>query len=232
MLALADTYERFPVPAGRRSGADRRRAHGRHRRELRALRRPLALLPPRRRRIGRVCLPIFGARDEVSTAGPEAETLADDLGVAMQLTNILRDVREDAENGRVYLPAEDLRRFGVLGEQDAGDAPAMLASLLRGVPGSDGHAADGGELESAVCARALPGRSRASVVPSRDGARAAARQAQRRVPAGHGRHLPQAAQSHPGAPRAGAGRPHLVAGSGEGLGGDPQHAEAGALEAP
>jgi phytoene synthase len=32
--------------------------------------------------------------------------------VALQLTNILRDVREDAENGRVYLPAEDLRRFG------------------------------------------------------------------------------------------------------------------------
>ena len=31
----------------------------------------------------------------------------------MQLTNILRDVREDAENGRVYLPAEDLRRFGL-----------------------------------------------------------------------------------------------------------------------
>jgi phytoene synthase len=38
--------------------------------------------------------------------------LADDLGVAMQLTNILRDVREDRERGRSYLPAEDLRRFG------------------------------------------------------------------------------------------------------------------------
>ncbi len=43
----------------------------------------------------------------------QIEALADDLGVALQLTNILRDVREDAENGRVYLPAEDLRRFGV-----------------------------------------------------------------------------------------------------------------------
>ena len=57
--------------------------------------------------IGRLCLAIFGARD-MSAAVP----LADDLGVAMQLTNILRDVREDLDRGRVYLPAEDRRRFG------------------------------------------------------------------------------------------------------------------------
>ena len=44
---------------------------------------------------------------------PTPEVLADDLGVALQLTNILRDLREDADNGRVYLPAEDLRRFGL-----------------------------------------------------------------------------------------------------------------------
>ena len=42
-----------------------------------------------------------------------AEKLADALGVALQLTNILRDVREDLQLGRVYLPAEDLARFGV-----------------------------------------------------------------------------------------------------------------------
>ena len=57
--------------------------------------------------IGRLCLAIFGSTD-MGTADP----LADDLGVAMQLTNILRDVREDLDRGRVYLPAEDLRRFG------------------------------------------------------------------------------------------------------------------------
>ena len=39
--------------------------------------------------------------------------LAEKCGVAFQLTNILRDIREDAEKGRIYLPAEDLRRFGV-----------------------------------------------------------------------------------------------------------------------
>jgi 15-cis-phytoene synthase len=56
--------------------------------------------------IGRLCLAIFGASE------PErARSLADDLGVAMQLTNILRDLREDAGNGRVYMPREDLVRY-------------------------------------------------------------------------------------------------------------------------
>ena len=57
--------------------------------------------------IGRLSLGVFGCADP-GVAGP----LADDLGVALQLTNILRDVREDYGNGRVYLPADDLLRFG------------------------------------------------------------------------------------------------------------------------
>ncbi len=57
--------------------------------------------------IGRLCLAIFSDGTAAEHAG-----LADDLGVAMQLTNILRDVREDWGNGRIYLPAEDFRRFG------------------------------------------------------------------------------------------------------------------------
>jgi phytoene synthase len=56
--------------------------------------------------IGRLCLAIFGARDYKRAVG-----LADDLGVAMQLTNILRDLQEDAGNGRVYVPREDLVRY-------------------------------------------------------------------------------------------------------------------------
>ncbi len=58
--------------------------------------------------VGRLCLAIFSD----GTAEPEAHRLADDLGVAMQITNILRDVLEDRGLGRVYLPAEDLERFG------------------------------------------------------------------------------------------------------------------------
>ncbi len=57
--------------------------------------------------IGRLSLGVFGCADP-SVASP----LADSLGVALQLTNILRDIREDLGNGRVYLPADDLARFG------------------------------------------------------------------------------------------------------------------------
>ena len=57
--------------------------------------------------VGRMCVRIFGFTDDA------ALSRADDLGLALQLTNILRDVREDAEMGRVYLPDEDLRRFGI-----------------------------------------------------------------------------------------------------------------------
>lgn len=59
--------------------------------------------------VGLCCLSIWGYRSE----GGRAERLAESCGVALQLTNILRDVREDALAGRVYLPREDLDRFGV-----------------------------------------------------------------------------------------------------------------------
>jgi phytoene synthase len=55
--------------------------------------------------VGLVCIKIFGYRDA------NAERLAEQLGLAFQLTNIIRDVKEDAEMGRVYLPQEDLERF-------------------------------------------------------------------------------------------------------------------------
>jgi phytoene synthase len=69
--------------------------------------------------IGRLCVAVYGASD------PRAGELADDLGVAMQLTNILRDVREDAAHGRTYLPREDLARFG----EPSGQTIASLVSF-------------------------------------------------------------------------------------------------------
>jgi phytoene synthase len=57
--------------------------------------------------IGRLALGVFETTDRAN-----AERLAEDLGVALQLTNILRDVSEDVHSGRVYVPAEDLYRFG------------------------------------------------------------------------------------------------------------------------
>lgn len=68
--------------------------------------------------VGRMCVRIFGFTDAA------ALDRADELGLALQLTNILRDVREDAELGRIYIPKEDLLRFGVPERQ-----------LLEGSPG-------------------------------------------------------------------------------------------------
>jgi 15-cis-phytoene synthase len=75
--------------------------------------------------IGRLSLGVFGASDK----GERAMALADDLGVAFQLTNILRDVSEDLADGRLYLPQEDLAAFRcrVEGTGFAGD----FAGLAR-----------------------------------------------------------------------------------------------------
>ncbi len=63
---------------------------------------------------------------------PRVLPLAEKCGVAFQLTNILRDIREDAERGRIYLPAEDLCRFGV-DPQDlrAGRSTGAFFELMR-----------------------------------------------------------------------------------------------------
>ena len=81
--------------------------------------------------VGRISLAIFGVR---CGEPADAEPLADDLGVALQLTNILRDLREDAQGGRVYVPGEDLRRFGLNGTHGG----AAIATLMAaGGPGPD-----------------------------------------------------------------------------------------------
>ena len=69
--------------------------------------------------VGLVCIRIFGYSD------PRAEKLAEETGIAFQLTNILRDVAEDAERNRVYLPLEDLAAHNV-----------SLDSLLHRAPGA------------------------------------------------------------------------------------------------
>ena len=57
--------------------------------------------------VGLICVEIFGYRD------PAARTYAHELGMALQLTNIIRDVSADLRQGRLYLPLEDMDRFGV-----------------------------------------------------------------------------------------------------------------------
>jgi 15-cis-phytoene synthase len=74
--------------------------------------------------VGFMCLDIFGYR------GPTARQYATDLGVALQLTNILRDVRGDLERGRLYIPLEDLRAHGC-SEQDLRDEAAAAGNGVR-----------------------------------------------------------------------------------------------------
>jgi 15-cis-phytoene synthase len=75
--------------------------------------------------VGLVCIHVFGYRD------PAAEILAERCGLAFQMTNIIRDVKEDAAMGRVYLPEEDLARFGLsTSELLANPDPARFRPLL------------------------------------------------------------------------------------------------------
>jgi len=77
--------------------------------------------------VGRSCLAIWGYRKD-----SEALQLAEYRGVALQLTNILRDFREDHEQGRIYLPAEDFARFKITAEQFLGwEVPDRCERFMR-----------------------------------------------------------------------------------------------------
>jgi phytoene synthase len=56
--------------------------------------------------VGLMCIEIFGYRN------PGVKDFAVNLGIAMQLTNILRDIKKDVESGRIYIPEEDIKKFG------------------------------------------------------------------------------------------------------------------------
>lgn len=76
--------------------------------------------------VGLVCIRVFGYRDAA------AEPLAEELGLAFQLTNIIRDVKEDAAMHRIYIPEEDFARFGISPyELYSPPKPARFAPLLE-----------------------------------------------------------------------------------------------------
>jgi phytoene synthase len=112
--------------------------------------------------IGRLALGVFGVADP-----GRAASLADALGVALQLTNILRDLVEDRVDGRIYLPAEDLDRFGCdleLADGRFTDPPERLAELVRFQARRAAHWYDIGlallpllDRRSAACTAAMAG---------------------------------------------------------------------------
>lgn len=116
--------------------------------------------------VGRMCIQIFGHSDITINDGARgrAVQLADELGVAFQLTNILRDLREDAERGRVYLPSEDLIRFGV--ERRDLTAPAASEKLRKLLAFEAERARELYE-RSAPLSQMIDGRSRRALVGMR-----------------------------------------------------------------
>jgi phytoene synthase len=113
--------------------------------------------------VGRLCLGVFGSRPD-----PRASEYADTLGIALQQTNILRDIREDLLGGRMYLPQHELERFGVslaLDEQGAlVDKEGGLAALVKATAKRAGGWYDRGlrltpllDRRSAACTIAMSG---------------------------------------------------------------------------
>jgi phytoene synthase len=109
--------------------------------------------------VGRMCVRIFGFRD------PIALERADELGVALQLINILRDVHEDAARGRIYLPADELAAYGI-SESDIlarRVAPgwhrfmAMQAARARELHASGIRVTESIPTQPAVCVRTMAG---------------------------------------------------------------------------
>ncbi|HEX4518594.1 MAG TPA: squalene/phytoene synthase family protein [Gaiellaceae bacterium] len=121
-IALADAAHRFPIPLEAFDdlvdGAelDARGARYETFAELERYCRCVA------GSIGRLSLGVFDCTDR-----ERGSLLADDLGVGLQIGNVLRDIGEDAANGRIYLPREDLERFGCEARDGAFSGPIELA---------------------------------------------------------------------------------------------------------
>jgi phytoene synthase len=121
LLALTDAQRRYAIPAGLLDELAHGTAMDVEEAELAAQNSSTAGLTVQYRTfddlrvycyrvasvVGLVCIHVFGYRD------PAAEDLAERCGLAFQLTNIIRDVKEDAGMGRVYLPQDDLQKFNL-----------------------------------------------------------------------------------------------------------------------
>jgi len=162
LVALADARRRYPIPAAALHSfvdgglQDLEATRYSSFEDLRGYCRLVAGA------VGVACLPVYGGGD------PE---LAETLGVALQLINIIRDVAEDWSLGRVYLPAEELAAFGVSEEEiGAGLLTPQLQALLAyqaeraRIYLEDGlHLLDQLDRRSALCVGAFAGLYRATL---------------------------------------------------------------------
>jgi phytoene synthase len=135
LLALTDTQRRFAVPVGLLDQLAFGTAMDVEDTSDQSLRRPIQYRSFQELErycynvasvVGLVCIRIFGYNN------PAAEPLAERCGLAFQLTNIIRDVKEDAALGRVYLPQDDLAQFGILlSEFSTLPDPARIRPVLE-----------------------------------------------------------------------------------------------------
>jgi phytoene synthase len=124
--ALADAAERFAIPIGPALDLLRGARHDLRVRRYATYDEVERYCDLVASTVGLLVLPVLG------TVAPDAERHAIALGRAMQMTNILRDVGEDARMGRIYLPAEDLARFGCSEDAiAAGIVDAPFRALIR-----------------------------------------------------------------------------------------------------
>jgi phytoene synthase len=105
-VALADVVKKFPIAQTHLAGIISGVEMDLHKRRYRNFEELYEYCYRVASLVGLVCIEIFGYRN------PSAKDYAVNLGIAFQLTNILRDVGEDAQRDRIYLPTEDISRFG------------------------------------------------------------------------------------------------------------------------
>jgi 15-cis-phytoene synthase len=160
LVALADSADRFPIPVdafGELVDGAEMDVRGTEYGTFEQLERYCRCVAGS---IGRLSLGVFDCSDRLA-GGP----LADELGIALQIGNILRDVSEDAANGRVYLPREDLERFGCRAEDGAFEGPIELVIAFEAERGL-GRLRTGLDLvplldrRSASCVLAMAGKYR------------------------------------------------------------------------
>jgi phytoene synthase len=160
LIALADAARRFPIPLDAFDdlvdGAELD-ARGTEFETFTELERYCRCVAGS---IGRLSLGVFDCSDR-----ERGSSLADDLGVGLQIGNVLRDVSEDAANGRVYLPREDLERFGCEARDGTFSGPVELAIAFEAERGLE-WIRNGLELvplldrRSASCVLAMTGKYR------------------------------------------------------------------------
>ena len=130
LVGVADAAARFPIPLAALHEVVEGCEQDVHGTTYRTLDDTIAYCRLVAGAVGRLSLGVFGVREDRRAGGEgEASRMADDLGVALQLTNMLRDIAEDHQMGRIYLPQDERTRFGIA--HDRWSPPERVGALVQ-----------------------------------------------------------------------------------------------------